>query len=124
MTKSTANDSRATRSTPGRWLGAFLGLVILVAAATQAAVVPLAHADAGPVVLYAADFSAAPGGSGEPHPDDECMTFACHGNSLVAAPGAGAIAQASSTVTFDRDLSVAGIAILPPLRPPKNSPRI
>ena len=125
MTKSTGNDRLATSPTPGLRLGAILGFAMLVAAATQVAAVPVAHADSGPVFLHAADLSVEPGESGDPlHSADECVTVACHGFSLVAAPETGVLTQAGAPATLDRDRSVAGIVVLPPLHPPNNSLRV
>ena len=125
MTKSSANDNLAARPTPGRWFRAFLGLVMLLSVATQAAAVPVAHADAGPVLSRAADLPGEPGGSGDPlHLADNCVTFACHGFWLVAGPDAGMLERAGVTALLDRDQSIAGNAVLPPLHPPNNSSRI
>ncbi len=122
MTKSTGNDSLATRPKPGRWLKAILGLVMLIAAATQVEAGLVVHVDSGSALLHAADLQVEPDGSGGPlHPDNDCVTFVCHGSSLMAAPETGMLTQAGTPATFDRDRAVAGNVILPPLHPPKNS---
>jgi hypothetical protein len=125
MTKSPGNGGFASRPTLGRWFRVFLGLVMLLSAATQVAAVPVAHADSGPVLLHAADIQVESGGSGDPlHPVNECVTFACHGFWLVAGPDAGVLDRAGATATPDHDRSIAGNVVLPPLHPPKNSPHV
>ncbi len=123
--KSSGNNSLAPRPTSGRWLRAFLGVAMLFAMATQVAVVPIAHADAGTVLSHTVDLQAEPDGFGGPlHPADECVTFACHGFWFVASPDVSMNAPTGATTLLDRDRSVAGSAILPPLHPPKISLRV
>lgn len=121
MTKSSGNDDCALRPTSGRWLRAYLGLAMLFSAATQVAAVPVVHAAAGPVLVYASDLQVEPGGSGEPHPANECVASACHGLWLVACPEGDLLVRAGAPATLGRDRSIAGNVILPPLHPPKNS---
>ena len=125
MTKSTGNNSLAPRPTSGRWLRAFLGLAMLFATATQVAAIPIAHADAGTVLFRTVDLQAEPDGSGGPlHPDNDCATFACHGAWFVASSDGELLIWPGAPANLDRDQSVAGNVILPPLHPPKISPRV
>lgn len=125
MSKSPGIDGFASRPTLGRWLTAFLGLVMLFSAATQVAAAPVAYADAGPVLSRAADLPGEPCESGEPRcPADECIASACHGFWLSVPSGAGVLSPTGAVVTPECDQSVAGNAVLPPLHPPKISLRV
>jgi hypothetical protein len=98
---------------------------MLLSAATQVAAVPVAHADAGPVLSRAADLLGEPCGSGEPRcPADECIASACHGFWLMAGPDADLLIRPGTPATPDRDRSIAGNAVLPPLHPPETSLRV
>lgn len=122
MTKSYGKNGFASRPTLGRWLRAFLGLVMLLSAAMQVAAVPVAHADAGPVFSRAADLPGSPCAPGEHRClADECIASACHGFSLVVDPDADLLVRAGAPATLDRDRFIAGNVILPPLHPPKIS---
>jgi len=125
MAISSGNDILTSPPTLGRWLRAFLGLVMILSAATQVAAVQVAHADAGPVLSLTADLPGQPCGSGEPRcPADKCVTSACHGFWFVAGPASDLIVWAGAPAILDHDRSIAGNVVLPPLHPPKNSPRV
>ncbi len=125
MTKVSDSDGCVSWPTFRRWLGMFLGLAILLGAAVQAAAIPVAFADSGPVLSRAADLPAEPCEPGN-HCclTSECIASACYGFGLVAGSDADVLAWLGAPARLSRDRSIAGIAVLPPLHPPKNSSRI